>query len=179
MLKNIFLIGILSSIFLNIGCKNKEKAAATTTAQAKIAPDKPGRGKGPRYIIVEIERTGCMGKCPAFKATIWNDGVAEYDGKRYVDKMGKHTASVSAEQIAAINKVAADCKYLAFAEKLAAEPQKPVPSDIPGLNIYYNSGEKEAYCALKGIDASQITSLIKTSEAVFDKLKWTSIVEGK
>jgi Domain of unknown function (DUF6438) len=174
-MKNIFFLSLLGIVLCAIACKPKQKVAETPpkTAEKRIAEtDKPSRGKGPRYMIVQIERGNCFGKCPAYTARIWNDGVAEYEGKRHVTNIGKFTASVTAETIKNLHTVATKTAYLENVEKFAAKPKTPVPTDLPALNFYYNSGEKEGYVALKGASAPEFDEIIAATEKAVNALKW-------
>jgi hypothetical protein len=173
---SLFSLLLLSLALLIFACKPKQKLAVTEPAKAsdKMAspPDKPSKGKGPRYMIVQIERGACFGKCPAYTARIWNDGVAEYEGKRHVANIGKFTAMASAETIKNLQTLAEKSNYLANVEKFSAKPKEAVPSDLPALNFYYNSGEKEGYIALKGVDAPEFNDLIAATEKTMKEMKW-------
>jgi Domain of unknown function (DUF6438) len=192
MKKNIFCAVFIGITLLATACKPKQKAAVTEPAPSKTATaktpekgivaaektaatDKPGRGKAPRYMIVQIERTSCFGKCPAYKARIWNDGVAEYEGKNHVPNIGKFTAMASAETIKTLQQSAEKSNYLANVEKFQAQKQVLAPSDLPALNFYYNSGEKEGYVSLKGVSAPEFDDIIALTEKTMKEIKWEAV----
>ena len=177
-MKNTIFLSLLCIVFCVAACKPKQKVVETPpkVSEKKLAaPDKPGRGKALRYMIVQIERGNCFGKCPAYTARIWNDGVAEYEGKRHVTNIGKFTATATPETIKALHEVATKTAYLANVEKFAEKPKTPVPSDLPALNFYYNSGEKEGYVALKGTSAPEFDDLIAATEKAVKALKWEMV----
>ncbi len=45
--------------------------------------------------LVSIEKGACHGTCPIYKMTIYNNGVCEFNGKRFCKKLGAYTASMS------------------------------------------------------------------------------------
>jgi hypothetical protein len=195
MRKNIFCAIFIGITLLATACKPKQKTAAAEPTPAKTTnaaavkteekgataiektalTDKPGRGKTPRYMIVQIERTSCFGKCPAYKARIWNDGVAEYEGKNHVPNIGKFTSMASAETIKNLQQSAEKSNYLANVEKFQAKKQALAPSDLPALNFYYNSGEKEGYVSLKGVSAPEFDDIIALTEKTMKEIKWEAV----
>ncbi|GJM36175.1 MAG: hypothetical protein DHS20C18_51760 [Saprospiraceae bacterium] len=41
--------------------------------------------------IIEMKKGPCFGSCPVFTLTIYNNGVASYEGERFTDRMGVYT----------------------------------------------------------------------------------------
>jgi hypothetical protein len=44
---------------------------------------------------ITLLRSGCYGRCPAYKSEIHGDGTVLYDGKANVAHKGRHTAKIS------------------------------------------------------------------------------------
>ena len=44
---------------------------------------------------ITLSRSGCYGRCPAYKIEIQGDGTVLYDGKLNVARKGRHTAKIS------------------------------------------------------------------------------------
>lgn len=53
-------------------------------------------------VAITLERTGCYGTCPAYWVTLYGDGRAVYEGRGYVDVIGRHEYRVEPAQIAAL-----------------------------------------------------------------------------
>ncbi len=43
---------------------------------------------------LEVEHTGCFGPCPIYRVQISDDGKYEYEGKKFVARIGRTTGSV-------------------------------------------------------------------------------------
>ena len=50
--------------------------------------------------LVEFQRGACYGKCPVYTLTVYNEGLAKFNGKKFTDKDGIHTKQLSKAQIA-------------------------------------------------------------------------------
>lgn len=48
---------------------------------------------------VTLERHGCFGTCPVYDATIFYDGSIQFEGKYFVEQMGKHQGKIDAEAV--------------------------------------------------------------------------------
>ena len=49
--------------------------------------------------MVEFQRGACYGKCPMYTLTVYNEGLAKFNGKKFTDKDGIHTKQLSKAQI--------------------------------------------------------------------------------
>lgn len=79
------------------------KTKPMTTAQAPV--------KGATEPVLVVQRTPCHGTCPTYKAAIYADGRVEYEGERFVNRMGKHTLRLP---VATINQMLAEAKRVNF-----------------------------------------------------------------
>ena len=50
--------------------------------------------------LVEFQRGACYGKCPVYTLTVYNEGLAKFNGKKFTDKDGIHTKQLSKAQVA-------------------------------------------------------------------------------
>jgi hypothetical protein len=79
------------------------KAKAMTTTQAPV--------KGATEPVLVVQRTPCHGTCPTYKAAIYADGRVDYEGERFVNRMGKHTLRLP---VATVNQMLAEAKRINF-----------------------------------------------------------------
>ena len=49
--------------------------------------------------VITLERTVCFGACPIYKLTIFSDGRVDYQGIRFVKRMGKASSRISRAQL--------------------------------------------------------------------------------
>ncbi len=70
---------------------------------------------------VSLERTPCFGACPTYKVTLKPDGKVVYDGKRFVDKIGKYEAQVNPEDVQRINEIVNKLGYWKLKDKYTAQ----------------------------------------------------------
>ena len=54
--------------------------------------------------LVEFTRGACYGKCPVYTLTIYNEGLAKFNGKKFTDKDGIHTKLLSKAQVEELRK---------------------------------------------------------------------------
>jgi hypothetical protein len=79
----------------------KIKPMITTKAPAKGATEP----------VLVVQRTPCHGTCPTYKAAIYADGRVEYEGERFVNRLGKHTLRLP---VATVNQILAEAKRVNF-----------------------------------------------------------------
>jgi hypothetical protein len=55
-----------------------------------------------KTILFKVERTQCLGKCPAYKLVIFNDGTVSYNGLKNVNRLGKENHTLNSEEFISI-----------------------------------------------------------------------------
>ncbi|MEO6774765.1 MAG: DUF6438 domain-containing protein [Kofleriaceae bacterium] len=93
--------------------------AAPTPLVVAVTPPPPAPVTAPpvaapQVLLARIERGPCYGTCPVYSLTVYRDGKVEYVGKNYVKRIGEATGTVTGEQLAALDKLFTDGKYLAY-----------------------------------------------------------------
>ena len=84
-----------------------------------------------------MEKTSCMGTCPAYKFEIFLDNSARYTGKANVDLIGDYTATLTDAQLDNIKNSFAEADYFSFANVYSAQL-----TDLPTTFIYHHNGEQ-------------------------------------
>ena len=79
------------------------KTKPMTTTQAPV--------RGATEPVLVVQRTPCHGTCPTYKAAIYADGRVEYEGERFVHRIGKHTLRLP---VATVNQMLAEAKRVNF-----------------------------------------------------------------
>jgi hypothetical protein len=80
-------------------------------------------------IVAYIRKTACFGRCPVFEAVVKSDGIVEWNGKQYVDRLGKYRAKVSSGWIDKLTRKAQEQGYFSFASRYPANGSEI--ADIP------------------------------------------------
>ena len=65
-------------------------------------------------LLASLERGGCYGSCPVYSFTVYRDGQVEYVGEDFVKKKGTDGGMLTDAQLAALDKLFIDGKFLAY-----------------------------------------------------------------
>ena len=87
--------------------------------------------------MMMMERTTCMGDCPAFVFNVYPDGSATYEGKSNVMLIGNYTTTISVEQLDILKNSFNEAEFFKFADVYSANI-----TDLPTTFIYYNDGKQ-------------------------------------
>ncbi|MEY4928096.1 MAG: hypothetical protein RI894_2532 [Bacteroidota bacterium] len=132
---------------------------------------------GELYEAITIERTGCFGKCPVYRAVIMSNGTATYEGTRDVVRKGKHTATLTCKAFNSLLKQAADMKFLELADKYPADGR--AIADLPALNISFSDGKSVKKVVGKQGAPPTYYEFGKAIDAVLNAATWKSETEKK
>jgi len=91
--------------------------------------------KTPDDVVITLERTTCLGTCPAYKLTIRGDGSVVYEGHKFVRVEGIRQRQVDKTAIATLLQAFADADYFGL-ENGYAEIKNPdgtvsIVTDLP------------------------------------------------
>ncbi len=133
-----------------------------------------------RTRLITLERTVCFGACPNYKLTIYSDGWVEYEGIRFVKKMGKATGKISRAQLNDLVERFTNIHYFKFPDLI--EPgQKSCPqsaTDMPSANtsLTWQGRHKEVrhYHGCRGPSSlDRLTELENEIDRVVNVKQWT------
>ena len=118
-----FFLAAAMLITIATGCKDKQQLPATSATAATerpVAADVPVVTPVPvrpapvptvpketkdlqaDSIYFTMERTPCFGTCPAYKLTIYDDGSALYEGRRFAPREGRYIGKVDPSKMEAL-----------------------------------------------------------------------------
>ena len=93
------------------------------------------------FVVASIERTGCYGKCPNYKAKIFSNGLVLYEGKSHVEKEGVFEAYIVQNQV---DSLIAQADSISFFELSSAYPSNGIEIyDLPNTNTFIKSEDYE------------------------------------
>ena len=140
---------ILSSLLIMLSCKSSKQSRSNESP------------------IIMMEKTICMGTCPAYIFNVYPDGTATYKGTHNVTNIGEFTAVLSEEQLNYLKNSFNEADFFNFANVYSANV-----TDLPTTFIYYHNG-KENLKVTDYFDApDKLKDLEKKVESVIDDLKW-------
>lgn len=125
---------------------------------------------GTPYELITIERTGCFGKCPVYRAVIMSDGTASYIGTRAVEKLGVHTTKITCKSFNSLIKQADKIKFLDFADKYPTDNR--AIADLPALYISFNDGKKMKKVIAKQGAPQSYYDFGKAIDKTLDEASW-------
>jgi hypothetical protein len=98
----------LLALSLSLPACAQQKLPRKNRAATAVTVPTPSREAEP---VLVFQQTPCNGRCPTYTATIFADGRVEYNGQRYVPRLGNHTLSLPPATVA---KLLAEAKSLHF-----------------------------------------------------------------
>lgn len=75
--------------------RNKSNPPIIAVAQEQTPPNAPDIDTASTPILmIDMQKTGCSGKCPVFKIEIYSNGKIWYTGEKYADMRGKYESQL-------------------------------------------------------------------------------------
>jgi hypothetical protein len=130
--------------------------------------------------VITLERTICFGTCPNYKLTIFSDGRVEYEGIRFVKKMGKATGHISPAKLHKLVREFINIDYLnlpdSFQPGETTCPQQA--TDMPSANTSLSwQGRSKAirhYHGCSGVSTLELlTKLENKIDQTVNVKQWT------
>ncbi len=122
--------------------------------------------------VITLERTLCLGTCPAYKVTVYGDGRVIFEGQKHVKAKGRRTASISPRQVKQLISEFNTVNYFALKDRYFA-PRSPTdyPSAITSITL--NGRKKSVYHYLGDASAPQaLTKLEDQIDAIVNTNRW-------
>lgn len=111
-------------IILSLGCASSKKQKATETKKIK---------KG----SIEMSKSVCFGKCPAYKITINEKGVVNYEGERNVEKIGSYKKQLTQPATDSLFTAFINSDFWSFRDEYTA-----MVTDLPTTYVSFTLEEK-------------------------------------
>ncbi len=116
---------------------------------------------------IEMSKGPCFGSCPVFTLTIYEEGLATYEGQRFTDRMGLHTKRLDQETLRAVIREFEEADMWRYQNSYKAQ----IP-DLPTVTITYH--EEENSKTVKGKDGrpEKIVELEAMLDAIANSGGW-------
>lgn len=122
--------------------------ATDTANRPLVRPAKPDTGRTRPVvqrgdsILIELERTACLGSCPVYSVALRGDGSVQYQGKNFVKQTGTARATVPTAVVRGIVDAADAANFFGLPARYAhGEPTCPLyTTDSPRTFISITAG---------------------------------------
>lgn len=179
---------IYFSIALSVfACKSKKETAATPSVNTEtkevaevvevtqVEEEKKGvQVETNDSLFFSIERTPCFGRCPIYKMEVYDSGYTTYEGKRFVDNVGKFYAKVEQEKLELIKQRAIEIGYFDLKSKYPSQI-----ADFPSVttSIKIDGRRKEVYN--KQNAPMKLNEFQSFADSVFADVKWIPLEKAE
>ena len=168
---------------ITAGCKSKqpmaEPAAAadpsvaaqeqvSTPTSDDVQKDDVKAPLGPDSVYFSLERTACFGSCPTYKVTIYQDGNAVYEGRRFAVREGRYVGQVDAATMKQLYDAADGVGFFGMDEKY----DRPV-TDLPSVIIRVHANGKDKQVVGRVGPPQGFKDLAQEAERILDGVEWT------
>lgn len=87
---------------------------------------------------IQITRTECFGRCPAYTLSITGDGACTLEGRKNVDNIGKFKRTISKELVAELAQGVEDCNFFSLENEYTAQITD-LPTTFISAKLYDNT----------------------------------------
>lgn len=128
--------------------------------------------------VITLERTRCFGDCPAYKISIYGDGLVLYDGKDFVKIKGDADGRITKEQVQQLVREFEKIDYLKLDDDYTEGKNCPEywtdhPSAITTLSRDGNTKRVTHYYGCHGLPVlDQLTALENKIDEVVNTKRW-------
>ncbi len=133
-----------------------------------------------RTKVITLERTVCFGTCPNYKLTIYSDGWVEYEGLRFVKKMGKATGQITRAKLNELVEAFTAIDYFNLpdmiepGQKSCGQASTDMPSANTSLTWKGRNKSVRHYHGCRGLSSlERLTELENEIDRVVNIKKWT------
>jgi hypothetical protein len=130
--------------------------------------------------VITLERTICFGSCPAYKISIFSDGLVLYEGKDFVKTKGDADGRITKEQVQELVKEFEKIDYLKLDNEYSPGKKCPegwtdYPSAITSLTQNDKTKTVVHYHGCQGLPVlKQLTALENKIYEVVNTKRWTN-----
>tara|TARA_B100000700_G_C14990740_1_gene831181 strand:+ start:1287 stop:1688 length:402 start_codon:yes stop_codon:yes gene_type:complete len=118
--------------------------------------------------FIYMKRTACYGTCPQYEISIYNNGLIQYDGKAFVDRLNCFQAILDENLIVRIKEKLENVNFFDFEQEYIS----PV-TDIPSVILKVNLGQG-AYTVVDRLNGpKELKSLHSFIDSIYtDVITW-------
>jgi len=121
-------------------------------------------------VFFELEKTTCMGTCPAYILKIDTQGNVQIEGEKHLELVGKHFSRLNKEQLNTLRKMLENAKVFDMKDSYTS-----FMMDLPTKYVtVYEAGKKKKIKAYGNIP-KELKEIIKYVDGFRRELKWKEV----
>lgn len=120
--------------------------------------------------LVGLQKGACFGSCPVYTLAIDKTGLAQFDGQRFTDKIGKHQLQLDKSQLQNIAIAFNTADLNSFKSEY-----KSNTTDLPEINISYKNTDIEKSIVGKDNRPEEVLALQTMLEDIVESDGWISL----
>lgn len=121
---------------------------------------------------MSLERTGCLGTCPAYSVEVHGDGTVLYNGAAYVAVLGKHRGQISQQAVLDIFNAFRDSDYFSLRNSYRTGITDN-PTFTTSIQFDGHSKQVVDYVGLAVGMPAAVNKLENTIDELADAARWT------
>lgn len=125
---------LLLPLALLMACSGGRNASGN----GATAPSDPRFGSASDSLFFRLERTPCLGHCPAYRIHVYASGHATYEGIGQVERLGMHQAMLDRQVLETLLREAETIGFFGLQDSY----DRPV-TDIPSTRLRMVSGTRD------------------------------------
>jgi len=127
--------------------------------------------------VITLERTTCFGTCPAYKLTIFADGMVLFEGKEFVKHKGKAQGQITKAQLDQLMREFNRINYMKLDDEYGGDrcPDRwtDYPSAITSINQNGQVKTVLHYQGCRGLTVlDQLTALENKIDEIVNTKRW-------
>ncbi len=115
---------IILTSFAIMGCKSSKQGTVKTNS------------KQADEVVYFLKKGACFGRCPIYSLSIYGNGLAEYNGERFTDMLGKYQKKLSQSQLSDLEDLFGSTDFSGFQSYY----ESMIP-DLPSTTVGYLIGD--------------------------------------
>ncbi|MFM1932297.1 MAG: hypothetical protein RL226_1600, partial [Bacteroidota bacterium] len=167
-------LAFVVALVLFAGCKNRKNTAeaepvAPIDETMEVITEQPQEEPVERMVLY-YERTSCFGTCPSFTFAVSSSGAATYEGRNFVNRIGKYTGQIEYTQIYRIIRTSERYGY----DTLQTSYDNPMVMDLPSVITEING--KRVENRYRGPD---LEALYSEFDTLIEQVNWQGETDKK
>jgi hypothetical protein len=166
------LTGVLVIVALFLFACKKQRSVVEQTPVPSVNADTTVAIVEPDTVIY-YERTACFGMCPIFTYLVLSNGDAFYEGRNFVDRIGRFRSNMDQTALQSIQKLSAEINYFS----LNPSYDNPHVSDVPSVITRLRFGEQDLKVVNRFKGPKSLLRLYESLDQIIADTKWETISE--
>lgn len=124
-------------------------------------------------VFLSLERTPCYGTCENYKFIIYSNGYCIYEGKNFVENIGKYESVIDSKKIELIKNKAIEINYFSLENSYNHTGITDIPATI--TELIYNGKNKRIENRYRG--PQELKEFELYIDSIIKDLPWKKISE--